>query len=159
MKKDTFLLLLFSVCIIFLVYIKIEPKEIKFLPNFKEWIKISKVEIYNRFNIKKYVGIAEKTYLKYGFKKLVHQEYVKDYNYVIVDIFKMKNNEKAKQFVVYIKDPNDEDIKIGDIGSKSNNQIFFLKKDYYVRVFTFSEDYRIEKELIKFAKYIDSKIS
>lgn len=156
MKKYLIFIIIAGLLCIFLIIR--EPKEIKYFPDFKDWIKISKFEVYNRFNIKNYVGIAEHTYIKYGFKKLFHQEYINNYNYIIVDIFKMKNKKAAKTLVNYIINPNDRTVKIAEIATKSPTQVIFLKKSYYVRVYMFSGGYKTENELLKFAKYIDSRI-
>ena len=157
MKKNIVLLLLI-LFVAFLFFLHKGGQAKKFLPDFKDWQKRSDVKVYSRRNLGEYVGVAEKTYLRYGFKELVHQEYIKDYGYIIVDIFRMKNHKSAKNLMYHIKNPNDQNIKIGEMGSKSINQVIFLKKAYYVRVFTFNEDLEFNGELIRFADRIDSKI-
>jgi len=158
MKRNFIFIIILIGCIIFLIHFIKEPKEKKYFPDFKGWIRVSKFEVFNNFNLKDQVGIAEKTYFKYGFRNLFHQEYVKGYNYIIVDIFKMKSKKSAEELIEYIKNPNDKVIKLGDMATKSPTQVIFLKKSYYVRVFTYNTGYKTEKILLEFAKYINSKI-
>ena len=122
-----------------------------FSPNIINWEKSRKK--FNRRNLYDHINGGATIYLDRSFKKLYVAEYVNKVNESIhVEIYKFSLKQDAKTLFEKEYSPEAEIIDIGDKGySTGFSGINFIKEEFYVKIYSYSQSYDIKKTVSQIA--------
>ncbi len=146
----------------------VDTELLKFVPSDEDiagWIRDGETYIAtDEESLAGFINGAAPFYIEHGAVEVVFQDYTKEDVYLTLEIYRMKDEEKAKQLYADIDSENPETLeKIGTEGRLASGLIGaylieYWQKSFFVRL-TITEKSTTSKEaILTFAKTISEKI-
>ncbi len=113
------------------------------------WVATAAPQVFEQDKLYGFIDGGAEVYYEYGFKRAATREYARGEDSVTVDVFEMSGPEPAFGVFSYERDPDGEDLHIGDGCSASAGQFVFWQAAYYIKINYFggSDDKPVMREL------------
>ncbi len=137
MRKLLFLTLLPGICMSLL---SAQDEVYEIFPNLKKWKENRSYEVYVPDNLWDYINGAAESYLAYNFQDLHIVEYKKGKASVRAEVYRHKNPANAYGIYSQERSSDYNFIDIKTQGYLTGTSLNFYKKDYYVKIYSSSDD-------------------
>lgn len=122
------------------------------------WRKNGPPAIFRKDRLFEYINGGAEIYFEYGFHQTVTQEYIRDDNSIMVEIYEMNDSDAAFGIYSTQRDYRLPALKIGSDGTQFDNHVAFWQDRYVVVVMELIPDTVSKGVLNKFAQKISLQI-
>ncbi len=152
MRKLFFLILIPGM---FMSVLSSQDEVYEIFPTLKKWKENRSYDVYVPDNLWDYINGAAESYLAYNFRDLHIVEYEKGNSSVRAEVYRHKNPANAYGIYSQERSPDYNFIDIKTQGYLTGTSLNFYKKDFYIKIYTNSD----EPSTISAAKEIAKGIS